>query len=349
MTSDGKVYIILVNWNGHKDTIECLESIFLLNYEPFQVIVCDNGSADDSILRIEQWADTRLPELKAFYSGVQNPLKGKSPNYVVLSREDAERGLIPPHDPPLIIVDCRENLGFAGGNNVGLQYAIARCDFSYAWLLNNDTVVDSHALAKLVERMKDKPDAGMCGSTLLLYDRPEKVQALGGGYYCKWIGLPWHIGRLKTVRDSFSRERSERWMNYVIGASLLVSKDFIEAVGLMEEEYFLYFEELDWALRARGRFSLAYSPESIVYHKVGGTIGTTSNPATKSYICDFFNVRNRILFTRKYFPCALPSIYISLIGAMLLRALFWKWGRVLMIWKVITGGQLPSSSREMPV
>ena len=95
-------------------------------------------------------------------------------------------------------------------------------------------------------------------------------------------------------------------MNYVEGASMLVTRQFLEEIGIMCEDYFLYFEEADWAIRAEGRFKLAYAPESIVYHKVGGSIGTSSNPAKKSYTCDYFNIRNRLLFTRRFYPTALP-------------------------------------------
>ena len=120
-------------------------------------------------------------------------------------------------------------------------------------------------------------------------------------------------------------------MNYVEGASMLVSRQFIEQIGLLCEDYFLYFEEVDWALRAGGRFKLGYAPNSVVYHKVGSSIGTSSHPARKSFTCDYFNIRNRILFTRRFYPRALPLIYLVLSSEILIRLLYGKWERARMI------------------
>lgn len=328
-----KVYVILVNFNGWRDTIECLESLCTIDYPDYRIVVCDNGSSDNSIQHLSEWAKVRLAEV----DDTSDLSRLRGDGYEVITKNISEFSALSTKNPFLVIIDCFSNLGFGGGNNVGLRYVLARGDCSYVWLLNNDTVVDCDALKSLVARMKDEPSAGMCGSTLLYYGNRKRVQALGGGYYCKWIGLPWHIGRLKSVGRSFRSRSSERWMNYIVGASLLVSVDFIQAVGLMEEEYFLYFEELDWALRGKGKYTLAYAPESIVYHKVGASIGTSSNPATKSYTSDFYNVKNRILFTRKYFPYALPSIYLTLLFALILRVLCGKWERVIMIGRLIAG------------
>ena len=177
----------------------------------------------------------------------------------------------------------------------------------------------------------------MCGSTVRLYHQRERVQALGGGRYCHWIGLPWHYGRFTQGFATPDPRRAEAWMNYVEGASLLVSRQFLAEIGLMCEDYFLYFEEADWAIRARGRFTLAYAPQSLVYHKVGASIGTSSNPAKKSYLCDYFNIRNRILFTRRFYPASLPSVYLVLLGALLMRLVLGKLDRALMIVKLLFG------------
>jgi GT2 family glycosyltransferase len=182
----------------------------------------------------------------------------------------------------------------------------------------------------------------MCGSTLLLYNYRERVQAMGGGYYCRWIGLPWHLGRLRTAKRLLPAERGERWMNYIVGASLMVSRSFLYDIGLLCEEYFLYFEETDWAVRAKGRYSLAYSPTSIVYHKVGASIGTSSDPRKKSLICDFYSIRNRIYFTRKFYPYALPSVYFFLLFSVGARLILGQWKRAFMILHLMaTGGSFP--------
>lgn len=313
------VTIILVNWNGWQDTVECLESLLLLEYPDFRIIVCDNGSSDNSLQEIKNWADCR--EI----------------HYAEYQRIEAEACGSRSADPLLTLIRNGENLGFAGGNNTGLRYAMARGDADYCWLLNNDTVVEPDSLKQMVMRMLQQPAAGICGSTIRLYHDRQQIQALGGGHYCRWIGLPWHYGRFSTWGAAVNTKRAELWMNYVEGASMLVSRQFLDEIGLLCEDYFLYFEEADWANRAEGRFKLGYAPQSIVYHKVGGSIGTSSNPAKMSYISDYFNIRNRLLFTRRFYPAALPTVWMVIVGALLLRLCLGKWDRAAMIFRILCG------------
>lgn len=342
-----RAYVLLINWNGWADTIECLESLLRNSHEDFRVIVCDNQSEDNSIEYIKAWAENRLdlvPQRNNALFHKSFPPVTKPISYVEYNHEEAEAGGNGgERGARLIIIRNSKNLGFAGGNNVGLRYALKRDDFDYIWLLNNDTVVETDALESLIARMKERPDAGMCGSTLLYYDDPVRIQALGGGYYSKWIGLPWHQGRLKKATDAIDVKRVEAWMNYVVGASMLVSKPFLRDIGLMCEDYFLYFEETDWAIRAEGRYSLAYAQGSIVYHKVGRSIGTSSNPRNKSLTCDYYNIRNRIFFTRRYYPYALPGIYLALFFTLLTRIILRKWDRVGMILRLMVNYTVPEA------
>ncbi|MHB8121819.1 MAG: glycosyltransferase family 2 protein [Desulfuromonadaceae bacterium] len=314
-----RVYIILVNWNGWQDTVECLESMLPLKYPDFRIVVCDNGSGDDLLQQIKNWADRH----EVSFAGYQ--------------RDEAEAGGSPAADPLLTLIRNAENLGFAGGNNVGLRYALARGDAEYCWLLNNDTVVEPDVLNHLVSRMEQQPDIGICGSTIRLYHDRKRVQALGGGHYCRWIGLPWHYGRFSKWSKKINQRRAEARMNYVEGASMLVSRKFLDEVGLLCEDYFLYFEEADWAIRAKGSFNLGYAARSIVYHKVGGSIGTSSNPAKMSYTSDYFNIRNRLLFTRRFYPAALPTVWLVIAGGLLLRLCLGKWDRAAMIFRLLCG------------
>ena len=335
--------ILLVNWNGWADTLECLESVMRMEGVSPCVIVCDNGSRDDSAERIRAWAEGSLdicvPLESPLRRYLHKPLT-KPIAWAEYERQEAEIGGDLSADPQLVLIRTGANLGFAGGNNVGLRYALARDDFEYVWLLNNDTVVEPRALASLVSRMSSSPTAGMCGSTLLRYHEPQRVDACGGGYYCKWIGLPWHIGRTWRADRLPDPGHAERWMNYVVGASLLVSRQFLKEIGLMCEEYFLYFEETDWAIRSSGSYSLAYAPDSVVYHKIGASIGTCTDPREKSYLCDYYSVRNRIYFTRKHYPYALVTIYAVLLLAIVVRLIFGQGKRAVMIARLMaTGGR----------
>jgi len=298
------VYVVVVNWNGWADTVECLESVFRLRHPRYRVLVCDNGSEDGSLGRIAAWAEGRLaaPADASPLRRLTSPAVAKPVPYAVLARSEAERGARAPDGVRLELIETGSNLGFAGGNNVALRCALARDDFEYAWLLNNDTVVEPDALDHLVARMAERPRAGLCGSTLLDYEPPHAVQALGGATYNRWLGTARQI----HSAPSGGADGVESRMAYVLGASMLVSKAFLREVGLMSEDYFLFFEELDWAVRARGRYRLAFAPRSVVYHKAGrstGWSGRRYNAAAETFL-----LRSQLRHTWAHMPLFLPLV-----------------------------------------
>lgn len=316
-----KTYILILNWNAWQDTVECLESVFHNAYSDYKVIVCDNGSKDGSIEHIKAWASSKLiPYIE--YNQVQAETGGDS-------AQEAFR---------LIIIRSDHNLGFAGGNNIGLRYILRQDDVSYVWLLNNDTVIHPDSLRHLVQRMLEKKDAGICGSTLIYYHDAKRIQAFGGAVYNKWLGVSRHIGGFAPVGERIDSIRVEEKMDYVVGASMLITKQFLQHVGLLSEDYFLYFEELDWAIRARqSGYTLAFAPQSIVYHKEGASIGSSSKPGEKSVTADYYGLKNKLVFTRNFFPKALPTIYVGLLISMGIRIYRRQWERVWMIMKIIMG------------
>ncbi len=297
-----KVFIVILNWNGLADTLDCLESLAGLEYPNFEVIVVDNDSSDDS----------------------EEVLKGRYPQH--------------------IIIQSGANLGFAGGTNVGLRYALEH-GADYAWLLNNDTLVEPDALTELVKRMQEKSDAGLCGSTLVYHHDRSRVQAYGGATYNKWLSTSRHIGQDAPKGQEVNTEEVESQLDYLVGASCLVSRPFLEEVGLMSEDYFLYYEEVDWAARARGRYTLAFAPKSVVYHKEGGSIGSSSDGAKKSRLADYYGVRNRLLYTRKHAPEALPSVYLGLLVTLAKRVQRRQWERIPMILGLVFESFRPKQAR----
>lgn len=333
------VYVVILNWNGWRDTVECLESVCRSDHTNYRVIVCDNNSHDGSFEHIKAWADGRLN----VWANTEEPLRemsfpptAKSIPIVEYDRADAESGGdSSDSDSKLILIQTGDNLGFAGGNNVALRYALSRNDFDYVWLLNNDTVVQFNGLTKMIERMSSSPTAGMCGCTLRYYHRPDEVQAYGGARYNKWFAVPHRIDPTYDANGVLNRESVEEQMRYVIGASMLISKRFLQDIGLLSEDYFLCFEELDWATRASGRYSLCYAQESVVYHKDGKSIGHTGDRKRRSLIADFYNISNRLVFTRKYYRWALPTVYIGLMITLSNKARRGEWDRVIMILKLI--------------
>jgi hypothetical protein len=307
-----EVSIIVLNWNGWKDTIECLESVFRLDHVGFRVIVCDNASSDNSMEKIQQWAKGELvaepanPELSRLISPpVPKPIRFIEvlPNQMQSAAADSTA--------QLILIHTGANLGFAGGNNVGLRYALCDPNCQFFWMLNNDTVVEPASLSAMVHRMQVQPAIGLCGSLTLFYYRPREVQSEGGLHYSRWtarVSKP----RKRTI-DELTAEPAR--MDYVNGVSMLARRTFLDRVGFMEESYFLYFEEMDWAMRTQGKFDLGYARESVIYHKEGGSIGSNIDRKKRSLLSDKYLSRNRALFTKRFLPWAIPSVVTAIMLA----------------------------------
>jgi GT2 family glycosyltransferase len=338
--SPERVYILILNWNGWRDTTECLESVFRSDYSNYRVVVCDNDSGDGSFEYIKMWAEGKLDPVSDKGHSLHDlcsPPVSKPIPFVEYDRARAEVGGDEETDFQLVLIQTGVNLGFAGGNNVGLRYILRRGDFQYVWILNNDTVVRSDALAQMVLEMRERPDAGICGSTLLYYDEPDIVQTLGGATYNRWLGSSKYIGTGRSAYEPVDPQRVEKSLTYVTGASMLVSRKFIESIGLMDEDYFLFFEEIDWAVRGRERFGLTYAPKSVVYHKEGRSVGSTRDPAEKSLTADLYGIRSRLLFTRKFFPMSLPTVYLGLLVTAFNRVRRRQYGRLAMVVRVALG------------
>jgi GT2 family glycosyltransferase len=300
-------YVIIVNWNGWKDTIECLESVLRMKDVPFRVVVCDNGSDDGSLERIREWAAGALtaPCANPSLRGMTSPPIAKPVAFREFDRAEIERGIAIASEQ-LVIIRVGADLMYAGGNNVGLRYALQDPEAQYFWVLNNDTVVDSKALSAMVKLMKQQPRMGMCGSMHLAYYNPTEVQVRGGRRYSRWTG------RVITCPGKIDQiEGTDGRMDYVHGASILVSREFVEKIGLIDESYYIYFEELDWAERAKGKFSLGYAPQSVVYHKEGAAIGTNSDRKRRSLTSEKYNSKNRIVFAKRYCPWTMPTVLLT--------------------------------------
>lgn len=308
--------IVILNWNGWKDTLLCLESVFQLKGERFSVIVCDNGSTDGSLEKIEEWAQGKLAITGAELKASPIPLKiGQKPmSYKRLDRTESENGELT--SVPLILIETGGNLGFAGGSNFGIRYALRDPQVSHVWLLNNDTVVHPDALSALIDRQAAGDAPGMVGSTLYYFAEPDVIQAQGGAHWDPEVFNARHINVGARRGSELSQSAVESQMDYVVGASMLVSREFLEQIGLMEESYFLYFEELDWAIRARGRFKFGYAPMSGVFHKEGAKIGS-SHQGNESPLSFYLLNRNRLWVVRRYWTGRVWRLRLRMMREML--------------------------------
>jgi len=313
------VAVVLVNYRGWADTIECLASVLAQRHRCMQAFVVDNASGNGSVERIAAWCDRPQPA----------PHWRKLPQ--VLRWTLAEQGVIahcevdPVATPTaaasaaVTIVRSPNNGGFAAGCNQGVMVAGVE-NFDYFWFLNSDTVVTADALTALLARAGREPDIGITGSTIRYYDRPEIVQALGGATFDARAVSARHLGqgsRYDTAKiDAAQIEAS---LDYVAGASMLVASRFIREVGPMREDYFLFFEEVDWAMRNQARFRLAYAPESVVFHKAGATTAEASEFSTRFYY------RNRVRFASRYLHERLGVVRRELAWELLRHLLRGRW------------------------
>jgi GT2 family glycosyltransferase len=334
VSTTNAVCIIVLNWNGWRDTLECLESVYRLDYANYWVLVVDNGSEDGSLDRICSWAEgkeeVRLDGIPAsLQHHVTPPISKPIPRKILctedLSSSDDHMGAAALGEKALVILETGSNLGYAGGNNVGIRHAIAS-GAEYVWILNNDTVVDRNALSALVDRMGRSADIGLCGATLMRYYDPELVHVTGGAGFDQTNGQQKLLGygeRIGTLPDSASVETS---LAYVAGSATLVSRHFIEDVGPMDERYFLYYEELDWAIRGKAKgYSLGYAPHAIVYHKEGSTSGSSARNPIPSPLAEYYLTRNLLLIMRRFYPDNFSHARLLVIAGFARRVLTRKW------------------------
>jgi GT2 family glycosyltransferase len=219
-TSTAKVYIIILNWNGLNDTLECLRSVYRLDYPDFEVIVVDNASSDNS------------PE-------------------VILA-----------NFPRIFLMKNSENLGYAGGNNRAMRYAMEQ-GADYLWLLNNDTVVEPDTLSKIVATAEGAPDIGMISPVVYFYHEPDKIQ-FAGCYIDHKIFVEYPEPDLNNTPDESVSGKSV----WLWGTALLVKRKVVEKIGYFNEEFFAYWEDTDYSLRVlENNFSNVVDLTAKIYHK----------------------------------------------------------------------------------
>lgn len=337
------IYVVILNWNGWEDTVACLQSLYATKGVDYRVIVCDNGSTDGSCTQIERWARGQLspeipqhPELQKLLFSQPAQTFTRYTRLEIESKIDQQRAPRAIHK--LTLIENRKNLGFAAGNNPGIRYALAQDDMSHVWLLNNDTLVEPDCLLRMLRRLERETEPAICGSRVMFYDDPHIIQALGGNSFNRWTGnASQSIGRYDRAADPRDPEAVETRIDYISGCSMLIPRQFLQEIGLMEESYFLYYEEVDWAVRARGRYKPVYADDAVIYHKEGSAIGSASLTSRPSALSEFYCFRNKLKFTLRHFPICLPSCYLASFLQVLNRWRKGYWSSGWLILKVLLG------------
>jgi len=324
-----KVAIILLNYNGWVDTIECLESVLRNDYPNYQVIVVDNNSQNNSIKYMQEWADGKFDVCLRQDNPLRNlsfPPVTKQIPYFYYTRREAEKGGKPELEDtlkdidfqnittkyPLIFIQTGENLGFAGGNNVGIKYTLAKNDFDAIILLNNDTVINKDSIRKLMDAYKNNQNSGLFGGRIYYYSKPEIIW-YDGGKFNKWLGRAVHINMNKSNIHSKSAIKEVRFITFCY---VLIPKRILVDIGLLDEIYFMYMEDLDYSYRILKKgYKLYHVCNSEIYHKVGASSELEENSSFSAY----WVMRNRVRFIKVYLNIITAIIAIAFI--ILLRLL----------------------------
>jgi GT2 family glycosyltransferase len=285
--------IILLNYNGWQDTVACIDSINCVKDDIVSVIVVDNCSTNDSYEQINRYISDNYARLH--YS-----------QYLTIDYNELGDAVNTLNLPFICLVKSGHNGGFAYGNNVGIKVARRLYNFEYFWMLNSDTLLTSDALTPMLNKINADKNIGIVGSVLIYMDPQNTIQALGGVHFHR------HLARGDQIANGLKISQLDRFneaninLDYIAGASMLVRASFLDSVGLMSEGYFLYYEELDWAFRAKRKgYSLAVALDSHVLHKEGASIGTSSKE-TRSLLSEYYLSRNILICYKLFIPFYLP-------------------------------------------
>jgi GT2 family glycosyltransferase len=297
---DPSVCIIVLNWNNYRDTLECLESLYQVDYSNYCVIVVDNASTNDSIQELLLYARGNITIKSKFFecgSGVR-PKNVMTCMREEITKENNGRHFMPasPLDRKMILLKNEKNYGFAEGNNIAIRFAMNIFEPQYILLLNNDVVVDKAFLAELVEVAERERKIGIVGPRIYYYDffgRSDVIDFAGEDIVL-WKGRG---VRHKSVEIHGGRHDRAEVVDKINGACMLVKKEVIEKVGLLDPAFFMYWEETDFCFRAKRKgYKSVYVSTSKIWHK---------GASSKSGIYDFgrdkiyFMTRNRFLFVKR--------------------------------------------------
>lgn len=293
------VAICIVSFNEAVNLVNVLDSLSRSVHHRFAVFICETGGTagfDRSSRGLDdaQFLDSERP------SGV------------------ARHYRLQPGGQHVVLLDAGGNLGYAGGNNAAIRAALADGGFDAFWVLNADTFPEPEALQALIDRQASG-SYGIVGSRIV-FKASGLIQMWGGFDWNHWLARGSNaFGYLQSKDAPADVADIERRMEVVCGASMFVTKDYIDHVGLMDESLFLFCEDSDWCLR-RGSRRLGYAHESVVHHIHGSTTGSSTDKKRISPLSLYLTARNRIRLVRKQFGVFWPALAL-LIFADLLRFL----------------------------
>lgn len=287
--------VVIVTFNSADVILDCIESLLSDKSQKLNIVMVDNASTDETSGVIRKWAAGELSynasdDLPFSFSPVSKPIQ--------LNGEVHASG----HQ--LTLIETGVNGGFAAGVNIGLAEISTRECIDRFWILNPDSVVPPGTTKAIADHPIDA--FSLMGGRVLYLGYDDRIQIDGGTVdWRTGVTGNIHLGQPHQTTPAPDPVR----MDFITGASMVVSRKFYESVGPMREDYFLYYEEVDWAMR-RGALPLAYCPEAVVYHRAGTAIGSPTLGRPASVFSLYFKHRARLRFMRRFRRSALAGAYM---------------------------------------
>lgn len=268
------VAIIIVNWNGYEDTLECLDSLHKCVDTDFFIVLCDNGSTNDSVEKITHHCKDKWP----FTSLDETSIK---PNINIQNGH-------------VILYKLGENNGFSRGNNLGIHFA-SLFNPDYYLLLNNDTVVEPDFLSVLINYQQSHQNEKVL--TPLIHYFYDKTLIWNGGGNIYWGFRKYHFA---NEHESVVPDRESIPCTFITGCALLFVPEILdEDHNLLSERFFFGEEDIEFGLRMKkNNVQMACVLKSVIYHKVGGSRKSESKKIGHTYI----HYLNRLINVRNYMP-----------------------------------------------
>ncbi len=208
-------------------------------------------------------------------------------------------------NPLIEIIRSNSNLGFTGGNNLGIYYSIEKYNSEYILLLNNDTVVSEDFLRNMLKCAEEMPRAGVISPKIYFSPGAEyhqnsyKREERGKIFWYAGGALDWpHLVAFHRGVDEFDYGQfdNQQHSDFATGCAMLISREVLEKIGTLDKRYFLYLEDVDFSMRVhKAGYEIGFCPDAVVWHKNAGSSGGAG-----SSIHDYYQTRNRLLFAFKH-------------------------------------------------
>jgi len=191
--------------------------------------------------------------------------------------------------PQVQVIDLASNLGYAGNNNVGIRAALEQ-GAEWIFLLNDDTILDPYCLSRLMETAESDPSIGILGPLVYHFDEPTVIQSAGGSLGKFWDSI--HLGKDEADHGQFAAVMPVQWIS---GCAILARSELIRHSGMLDEDYFLYWEETEWCIRAsKAGWKIVLDPRSKLWHK-----GVKRNYEPRPYVT-YYMTRNHLFTLSKH-------------------------------------------------